>query len=188
MKWAAVVNGCEGPKASTYVEINHIPMPLIEFDGEVLEIVNDIPAGTFMQWYKDNEPMDAYDWGIKLIEDGAYSVLVSQGGCSKISDPFQYLVTGTENPGVDGFNAYVYPNPGTYSELYTKIETTSTQNAEISLVDLSGRNVFAVQIPGAEANGVHKLNLSEDTTPGLYIMHIRQGAAVLQRKVILIFK
>jgi fibronectin type 3 domain-containing protein len=185
---AAVVNGCEGPKASTYVEINHIPMPLIEFDGEVLEIVNDIPAGTFMQWYKDNEPMDAYDWGIKLIEDGAYSVLVSQGGCSKISDPFQYLVTSAENPGVDGFNAYVYPNPGTYSELYTKIETTSTQDAEISLVDLSGRNVFAVQIPGAEANGVHKINLSEGTTPGLYIMHIRQGAAVLQRKVILIFK
>ncbi|MBX2966273.1 MAG: fibronectin type III domain-containing protein [Cyclobacteriaceae bacterium] len=185
---AAVINGCEGEKVSTYVEINHVPVPLIEFDGEVLEIVNEIPAGTFMQWYKDNEPMDAYDRGIKLIDDGAYSVLVSQGGCSKISDPFQYLITSAENSGGDGFNAYVYPNPATYDQLYVKIETTSMLDAEISLIDLTGRNVFDVILNRTEVNGVHRLNVSQDTTPGLYIMHIRQGSVVLQRKVMLIFK
>src|SRR5690606_42152572 len=61
---AAVVNGCEGSRVITHVEINPVPLPLIAFDGEALEIVNDLPNGVFTQWYKDNEPMEAYDHGL----------------------------------------------------------------------------------------------------------------------------
>ncbi len=185
---AAVVNGCEGEKTTTYVEINAIPMPMIEFDGDVLEVVNDIPFGTFMQWYKDNEPLDAYDYSYKPIEEGQYTVLVSSGGCSKISDPIEYLITSTDNPLHNGFNVYVYPNPATYDQLYVKVETTSTLEATISLVDLTGRNVFDASIKGTQVNGVHKLKVSQETAPGVYIMFIRQGNAVLQRKVILKFE
>ncbi|MBL7843591.1 MAG: fibronectin type III domain-containing protein [Cyclobacteriaceae bacterium] len=185
---AAVINGCEGNKASTYVEINQVPMPLVEFNGDVLEIVNEIPAGTFMQWYKDNEPLDAYDRGIKPVEPGSYTVLVSKGGCSKVSESFEYLVTDTENPVHDGFNVYVYPNPATHDKLYVKIETTSTLDANIAIVDLTGRSVFDASLKGTHVNGVHKLNVSQDTAPGLYIISIRQGSAVIQRKVILKFE
>lgn len=185
---AAVINGCEGNKASTYVEINQVPMPLVEFNGDVLEIVNEIPAGTFMQWYKDNEPLDAYDRGIKPVEPGSYTVLVSKGGCSKVSESFEYLVTDTENPVHDGFNVYVYPNPATHDKLYVKIETTSTLDANIAIVDLTGRSVFDASLKGTHVNGVHKLNVSQDTAPGLYIISIRQGSAVLQRKLILHFE
>lgn len=185
---AAVINGCEGNKASTYVEINQVPVPRIEFNGDALEIVNAIPAGTFMQWYRDNEPLDAYDRGIKPVEAGTYSVLVSKGGCSKVSEGFEYLVTGTENPVFDGFNVYVYPNPATHDQLYVKVETTSTLDANIAIVDLTGRNVFDASIKGTHVNGVHKLNVSQDTAPGMYIMFIRQGDAVLQRKVLLHFE
>ncbi|UYN85821.1 MAG: fibronectin type III domain-containing protein [Cyclobacteriaceae bacterium] len=185
---AAVINGCEGNKASTYVEINQVPMPVVEFNGDVLEIVNEIPAGTFMQWYKDNEPLDAYDRGIKPVEPGSYTVLVSKGGCSKVSESFEYLVTDTENPVHDGFNVYVYPNPATHDKLYVKIETTSTLDANIAIVDLTGRSVFDASLKGTHVNGVHKLNVSQDTAPGLYIISIRQGSAVLQRKLILHFE
>lgn len=185
---AAVVNGCEGNKASTYVEINQVPMPLVGFNGDALELVNELPAGTFMQWYRDNEPLDAYDRGIKPVEPGSYTVLVSKGGCSKVSESFEYLVTGTENPVFDGFNVYVYPNPASHDKLYVKIETTSTLDANVAIVDLTGRNVFDVSIKGSHVNGVHKLNVSQDTAPGLYIISIRQGSAVLQRKLILNFE
>ncbi|MBN8649891.1 MAG: fibronectin type III domain-containing protein [Cytophagales bacterium] len=185
---AAVSNGCEGPKTSVYVEINRVEMPLVEFTGKNLEIVNDIPADNFIQWYVNNSPLDAYDRVITPTEEGIYTALVAKGGCSVVSEPFEYLVTGVENPFNEPFNAYVYPNPATFDQLYVKLETPSKQNATVTLVDLTGRTVFTQAINGAEGNGVHKLNVEQDTTPGLYIVQIQQGSAVLQRKVILQFK
>jgi chitodextrinase len=185
---AAVSNGCEGPKTSVYVEINRVEMPLVEFTGKNLEIVNDIPADNFIQWYINNSPLDEYDRGITPTEEGIYTVLVAKGGCSVVSEPFEYLVTGVENPFNEPFNAYVYPNPATFDQLYVKLETPSKQNATVTLVDLTGRTVFTQAINGNEGNGVHKLNVEQDTTPGLYILHIKQGNAILQRKVILQFK
>ena len=185
---AAVSNGCEGPKTSVYVEINRVEMPIVEFTGKDLEIVNEIPADNFIQWYVNNSPLDAYDRVITPTEEGIYTALVAKGGCSVISEPFEYLVTGVENPFNEPFHAYVYPNPATFDQLYVKLETTSKQNATVTLVDLTGRTVFTQAINGNEGNGVHKLNVEQDTTPGLYIMQIQQGSAVLQRKVILQFK
>lgn len=185
---AAVSNGCEGPKTSVYVEINQVTMPIIEFTGDSLEIINEIPADNFIQWYLNNSPLDSYDRDITPKEEGIYTVLVAKGGCSMVSDPFEFMVTGVENPFNEPFNAYVYPNPATFDQLYVKLETTSKQNAEVTLVDLTGRTVFTQSINGSEGNGVHKLDVAQDTTPGLYIMQIQQGNAVLQRKVILQFK
>jgi hypothetical protein len=185
---AAVSNGCEGPKTSVYVEINRVEMPIIEFTGDSLEIINEIPADNFIQWYINNSPLDEYDRTIKPAEEGIYTALVAKGGCSVVSEPFEYLVTGVENPFNEPFNAYVYPNPATFDQLYVKLETPSKQNATVTLVDLTGRTVFTQAINGAEGNGVHKLNVEQDTTPGLYIIQIQQGSAVLQRKVILQFK
>jgi fibronectin type 3 domain-containing protein len=185
---AAVANGCEGPKASVYVEINKVTMPLVEFTGEALEIVNEIPADNFIQWYLNNSPIDAYDRGVVPKEEGLYSVLVAKGGCSMVSEPFEFLVTGIENKTGEAFNAFVYPNPATYDQLYIKLESPSMQDAEVSIVDLTGRAVLGVSIRGAEVNGVHKINVTQDTAPGLYIMKIQQGNAVLQRKVVLHFK
>lgn len=185
---AAVTNGCEGKKASVYVEINKATMPLIEFTGKALEIVNEIPADNFIQWYLNNSPLDAYDKGIIPEEEGIYTVLVAKGGCSMVSEPFEYLVTGVENPLNEPFTAYVYPNPATFDQLYVKLETTSKQNATVTLVDLAGRTAFTQSINGGEGNGVHKLDVAQDTAPGLYIMQIQQGDAVVQRKVIIQFK
>lgn len=185
---AAVTNGCEGKKASVYVEINKATMPIIEFTGEALEIVNEIPADNFIQWYINGSPLDAYDKGIVPEEEGIYTVLVAKGGCSMVSEPFEYLVTGVENPLNEPFNVYVYPNPATFDQLYVKLETTSKQNATVTLVDLAGRTAFTQSITGSEGNGVHKLDVAQDTAPGLYIMQIQQGDAVVQRKVIIQFK
>ncbi|MBN8577737.1 MAG: fibronectin type III domain-containing protein [Cytophagales bacterium] len=185
---AAVSNGCEGPKASVFVEINKVTMPIVEFDGNALEIVNEIPADNFIQWYINHSPMDAYDRGIIPKEEGIYTVLVAKGGCSVVSEPFEYLVTGVENPGGEPFQAYVYPNPATFDQLYVKLESGSKQNATVKMVDVTGRTIFTQLINGSEGNGIHKLNVAQDTTPGLYIIQIQQGNAVLQRKVILQFK
>lgn len=185
---AAVSNGCEGKKASVYVEVNKVTMPLVEFNGNALEIVNEIPADNFVQWYINGSPMDAYDRGVVPEEEGIYTVLAAKGGCSMVSEPFEFMVTGVESPLNQPFNAYVHPNPATFDQLYVKIETGSTQDAHISMIDMTGRPAFDVSIKGAEVNGVHKLNVSQDTAPGLYIMQIQQGNAVFQRKVILQFK
>jgi hypothetical protein len=141
-----------------------------------------------VQWYLNGSPLDAYDKGIVPEAEGIYSVLVAKGGCSQVSEPFEFLVTGVENPASEAFQAYVYPNPATFDELYVKLETSSKQNATVTLVDLTGRTAFTQSINGNAGNGVHKLNVEQDTTPGLYIMQIQQGDAVVQRKVIIQFK
>jgi len=186
---AVTANGCEGPKATVFVEATNVPAPFVVFDGQVLTLTEPMADNIFVQWYKDQQPLDVYAQYIEPKEEGQYSILVSNKGCSKISDVFTWAVTGIEpEPGTQTLAAYVYPNPATYENLYVKIETPSTADAEIAITNLTGQRVFNTILSGGEVNGVHRINLSQDTAPGLYIMLVRQGKAVLQRKVILRFE
>lgn len=186
---AVTSNGCEGPRSTILVETEKVDFPFLEHDGEALTIVGGTPENIFVQWYKDQEPLEVYTPFIQPTEEGQYTVLVSKNGCSKISDPFQYVVTAIEpEPGDrNEFAAYVYPNPATSKNLYVKIETPSALATEITMLDLAGRKAFSTLVGGNQINGVHKLNIPEETTLGMYILLIKQGDAVLQRKVIITF-
>lgn len=186
---AVTANGCEGPKSTIFVEATNVPAPLVVFDGQALTLTEPLAANIFVQWYKDQQPLEVYEHYIQPKEEGLYTILLSDKGCSKISDAFTWLVTGIEpEPGTQTFAAYVYPNPATYENLYVKIETPSTQDAEIVITNLTGQRVFDTTLSGARVNGVHKLNVAQDTAPGLYIIQVRQGEAIIQRKVILRFE
>jgi len=186
---AVTANGCEGAKATISVEAENVPFPFVDFDGENLVLTTAISENIFMQWYKDQEPLEQYAPSLHPVEEGNYSVLVSYNGCSKISDPFQYVVTAIEpEAGSSAFAAYVYPNPATSENLYIKLETPSTQDARIEMFDLAGRRAYTTTVSGSRTNGVHRINFPQDTMPGLYILTIKQGNLVLKRKVLVTFK
>ncbi len=186
---AVTANGCEGAKATISVEAENVPFPFVDFDGENLVLTTAISENIFMQWYKDQEPLEQYAPSLHPVEEGNYSVLVSYNGCSKISDPFQYVVTAIEpEAGSSAFAAYVYPNPATSENLYIKLETPSTQDAQIEMFDLAGRRAYTTTVSGSRTNGVHRINFPQDTMPGLYILTIKQGNLVLKRKVVVTFK
>lgn len=180
-------SGCEGFRSSVLVEVENVPFPSIEFTGDVLELTDPVSENMFIQWYLNQEPLEVFTPFIEPKEEGQYTVLLSYKGCSQISDPFNYtnVVTGVEGGGTNSFMAYVYPNPATSQDLYVKIESVHADNVEIIITDLTGREAFTATVRG---EGVHRLNLSQETIPGLYILSIRQGSRVLQRKVIITFR
>ncbi|MEQ1586682.1 MAG: T9SS type A sorting domain-containing protein [Cyclobacteriaceae bacterium] len=186
---AVTTNGCEGTRASIMVEAENVPFPFIDFDGQALTLTEPLADNIFVQWYKDQEPLEVYTPYIQPKDEGQYSVLVSYNGCSKISDAFTLAVTAVE-PAMNNevFAAYVYPNPGTYENLYAKIETPATQEVEITMMDMAGRKVYSTQISGSKVRDVHKINFPQDTMPGMYVITIRQGDLLLHRKVVVAFK
>jgi len=182
-------SGCEGLRAMMTVTVENVPAPFLDFDGDNITLIENPAAGIFVQWYKDNEPLEEFGNFVTPKEEGQYSVLLSSNGCSRISDPFNYVVTGVEaDENLGEFAAYVYPNPASHDNLYLKLETPSDADAEFNLIDLSGKKVFSKVISGSKANGVHKMNFPQDTMPGLYIVVIQQGDIMVQRKLIVVFR
>jgi fibronectin type 3 domain-containing protein/predicted esterase len=187
---AVTPNGCEGIKSLISVEVENVPAPFINFDGQALTLTEPVANTVFVQWYRDQEPLEQFEQFLQPQEEGSYTVLVSFNGCSKISDAFTYAVTGLE-PEPDAnttFAAYVYPNPATSENLYIKLETPSTQDAEVVMTDLTGRKAFSTVVSGHKVNGVHKINFPQDTPLGMYILTIKQGDILVQRKVIVTFR
>lgn len=186
---AVTTNGCEGTKTYITVEAEKVPFPFIDFDGEALTVIEPLADNIFVQWYKDQEPLEVYTPYLQPEDEGQYSLLVSYKGCSKISDAFTFAVTAVEpSTNADAFAAYVYPNPGTYENLYVKIETPSAQDVEITMMDMAGHKVFSMKASAGKVNGVHKINFPQDTMPGMYIVTVQQGDLILNRKVIVTFR
>lgn len=186
---AVTANGCESNRVPITVEVENVAMPVVAFDGYALTLTEPVSEGTFVQWYKDQEPLEVFTPYLEPEAEGYYNVLVSRNGCSKVSDSFSFVVTATEEePAVNGLTAYVYPNPATADQLYVNLQTTALQDVEITMTDLSGRPVHNQWLTQHEASGIHRINLKDDPMPGLYIMTIQQGEAVLKRKVIITFR
>ncbi|GIL23259.1 MAG: hypothetical protein BroJett042_17720 [Bacteroidota bacterium] len=187
---AVTANGCESDRVPITVEVENIAMPVVAFDGYALTLTEPVSEGTFVQWYKDQEPLDVFTPYLEPEAEGYYNVLVSRNGCSKVSDSFSFVVTAVEEEleAVKGLVAYVYPNPATADQLYVNLQTTLAQDVEITMTDLSGRPVYNQWLTRNTASGIHRINLKDDPMPGLYIMTIQQGEAVLKRKVIITFR
>jgi fibronectin type 3 domain-containing protein len=187
---AITANGCASGRMPITVEVENVAAPVVAFDGYALTLTESVTENTFVQWYKNQEPLEVYTPYIEPAEEGFYTVLVSKNGCSKVSDAFSFVVTGIEEDpdAVNGLTAYVYPNPATADQLYVNLEVTAQQDVEITMNDLAGRLVFNQRLANKSANGIHRLNLHGDTAPGLYIITIQQGKAVLKRKVIVTFR
>lgn len=73
--------------------------------------------------------------------DGSYAVIVTQNGCSMMSDCYQISTVGIPDPdAISGM--LVYPNPTTGR--LTLIFDDPLNNARIELFDLSGKRIFLI--------------------------------------------
>ncbi len=184
---AVTANGCEGERIEINVETESVQVPILDFDGEAITLVGGVPQGIFVQWYKDQEPLDVFTPFIQPEEEGQYTVLLSSNGCSRISNPFNFAITAVEPETDNVFAAYVYPNPASHDNLYIKLETPSKQDVVVTLIDMAGRKSFTTQLTGTGVDGVHKITLPQTTMPGMYLVTIQQGEVTMQRKLVVTF-
>jgi subtilisin family serine protease len=118
-----------------------------------------------------------------------YSVTIShkgtlQGG----SQNYSFIVTGgtLQNLSVDDNSLsefFMWPNP-TNDVLNFRFNSMNSSRASVDLIDIQGRNVYSEMLN----NSGSKINSTIDVSnlnQGLYILRIKQGNALMNKKVLL---
>jgi len=104
------ITGCEGPRSKINVTINPIPpTPTITKDTANF-LVSTVAKGNI--WYKDGILLPDTAQRYKPVQNGLYSVKVSQLGCTGVlSESYYYLATSLGNILVAGEYIRFSPNP-----------------------------------------------------------------------------
>jgi hypothetical protein len=145
-------------------------VPTITFNGP--ELVAS--SGDSYQWYHEGEPVAGATnqvFTINFIEFGVYTVAVVKNGCTSMSAPFTYLITGIETSQHDW---KIYPNPFV-SEL--NVESATPQKSDIEIVDLYGRSVKTYSERNAPLP-------TEDLAEGTYLLIIKTAGQHLTFRVV----
>lgn len=138
-------------------------------DGELL--VNSTSAQS-VQWYLDGAILDGETASaISIQENGDYSVSVSNGACSALSDPFIILSAG------DSYSSLsIYPNPvADILNLAYSSESKSRINS-ITIADLSGKEII-------RSNATSSFDVSE-LKKGIYLLRLELNNQKITRRFV----
>jgi hypothetical protein len=158
---------CESAEmtAGTNVTVTGMEEPVIMVENGILK-TNINVEGAGYQWYFDSlEIKNATSASLVPPALGQYQVVVSVGPCTKVAQPFEFLITGNEENAESRIIAV--PNP--FQDL-VHVEFNAEQNAHsIEVLDLVGRRLHSqgVTEPKADLNLGHLL-------PGTYV--VRYGS------------
>lgn len=164
--------GCVSPSSDPLtVVINPYPAAIIAVDGSQL----NASAGDSYQWYVNGAAVSGatgpvFDYSV--LEFGAYTVAVTDDGCTTLSDEFVYLITGHET-GTSGWR--VYPNP--VSE-YLLIDSPTGEEFSVEVADASGRVVSHARITE------HEPVPFGDFGHGMYTLVIHTNNQILKIRIL----
>lgn len=140
------------------------------------------------QWYLNGALIPGAIEPVYLpTESGSYYDIVSDPvtGCPSLpSNTINFLVTGTDASGIDGWVS-VYPNP-----FRDKITITYILQEEgavtISLFDAFGKELRVIRITDHQTPGKHRVELTSGTlNSGIYILKIQTQSYTVSKKIIL---
>lgn len=136
-------------------------------------------AGATYQWYNctTNSPIpNAIQQAYSPTANGSYSVIVTLGTCSDTSNCIQFTTAGINE--INTIEASVYPNP--FSN-YLEVKFESMQhNAELNIMDISGRVIFNNKMESAKSVSV----LTDNWKAGAYFIELKTDEGMLRRKLI----
>lgn len=163
-------DGSQSTRYTKEIEVvdNTLPETLIvqTSEGALISLVS-APA---YQWYKDGEAIadaTAREY-LPTMDPGVYQVVLNNGTCTRLSDPYLIAHTGHETPVVD-----LFPNPA--GTLVTIQADALTVMSDYQISDNLGRLVRQANI--REPLDVRALS------PGLYVVAFttRAGAAITRK-------
>jgi hypothetical protein len=113
---------------------------------------------------------------------GSYSVRVTIGGCSNVSDPFVITATEDLSPAIP-FDLSHAPNPVSQSAQIT-FSLPKSAAATLRLFNLSGQPIKMLA-EGTFQAGQHTITASmQDISPGFYVYRLETDYGMLARKMI----
>ncbi len=180
---AAHPNGCESPQIPIHIYADTLDMPVILVKADTL--YTDVTG--YYQWKKDGEEIPgATFYYFVPVEDGQYTVLASNGGCYKESEPYQIgdPVTGIEGGRHNEFVLNVYPVPTRGDAVNVLLRSPNNDPVLIEIIDAMGRLHFSGTIEMAAL--AHGLRIVPQVPlyRGIYFLRVRQANVVAQKKII----
>jgi hypothetical protein len=147
--------GCQSLSSDPIIIGNVTPATITHVDNTLIA-----SSGTSFQWFSFGQPIPGATkqiLEINLFEVGIYSVEITQGNCTSLSEDFIYLITDAES---DTQGIKVFPNPVT--EILT-IDNTNEHAIEFKVHDALGRTIVADKLKVGEnminvnefANGIY---------------------------------
>lgn len=146
--------GCESKRAEIHIYKDTLATPIIQVKNDTL--MTNVVA--HYQWKKDGTPITGATLHyFKPIDNGSYSVVVSNGDCFKESSPFKFAtadpgdgedpgdedqpdpVTGIENVHNNEFLLHIYPVPSSGLALNVIVRSPKTDPVQIEIIDMMGR-------------------------------------------------
>ncbi|MBL7856258.1 MAG: fibronectin type III domain-containing protein [Cyclobacteriaceae bacterium] len=169
-------DGCEGVRKKVLVDVNVVEKPVINVSGA--NLVSSVE--TNIQWLINGVPIEnATGHTFEPVESGLYSVAATSGGCTKISESIEFMVTGTEGSAhQDGVT--LYPNPVVdYIKLKLPESIKNNQKVTIQFYDSEGRFIRKV----SRNNTPSGIELDASALgSGYYVLYIEVKGKLVHRK------
>ncbi|MDQ2656741.1 MAG: fibronectin type III domain-containing protein [Bacteroidota bacterium] len=178
---AAHPDGCESPLEEIHIYPDSLDMPVILVKDDTL--YTDVVG--YYQWKKDGEeiPGATVAWYVPTA-DGQYSVLASNGGCLKESEPYQIGVTGVSNGGNPEFVVNIYPVPNTGHNINVLLRSPKTDPVLIEIIDAMGRLHYRKLLDAQTLMQGTNLIPASPLYNGIYFLRVTQADIRARMKII----
>lgn len=159
--------GCESSRVPVTLEVNSPEIPNLIANGNFLSV----DSGIDFQWYLNGEPIEgAITNTFEVNASGEYSVLVSDGKCSSMSNARTYVITNIDDV-LYKMGINVYPNP-VENRLNIK-SLRDGDNWKANLYDNKG-NLILDKDELVLLNGINYFNTT-NLQSGIYILNIEDA-------------
>jgi hypothetical protein len=161
--------GCESPRSKITVTINALPGKASITKDNNGNLVSNFATGN--QWLKDgNIVTGATSQTFKPTENGSYSVIITQNGCTGVSsESYYYLITSITNFSVDGKEFQTYPNPSR-THISVDLGGEPTEKTTLRILNSQGKEMLKTSMLRQKT----KINISEIPS-GIYYIEAIQG-------------
>ena len=176
------VGGCD---SIVTLDLTILPLPsnVVFVTGET--ITADAFAQSY-QWYDCTTGLPivgATSQSYTATESGSYQVLIETNGCvnESICEDVEVSTSDLIENFVD-FNFSVFPNPS--NGIFTiAIEGINNTQIELSVMDVSGKVVYAQSIASNSSKLIVPMNIS-NVEEGVYFVRINGGKAITRRVIV----
>lgn len=183
---AAHPDGCESDLAEIHIFPDTLAVPVIEMKDDTL--FADVIA--YYQWKKDGEDIPGATLQFYVPkESGKYSVVASNGGCFKESEPYQFGdpddVVGIEDGHNSEFVLNIYPVPSRGHSINVLIRSPKTDPVHIEIIDAMGRIHYSKTLDVQTL--VHGAELVPGSTlyDGIYFLRASQADIRARKKIVI---
>ncbi|HUM46163.1 MAG TPA: T9SS type A sorting domain-containing protein [Chitinophagales bacterium] len=161
------------------VQFSSTPKPVITLTNDTLFSTS---AGSYKWYFNGNLIPGATSIWYEPVLSGSYVVAITDNySCSVLSEPFEFIATGTLTIGKTSFSFSLFPNPA--HEYLTVLTSNASADALITITDVLGR---VVSKPVQYSSRSNSMELDIKGLPaGNYLVRINSNGHIAFDKLVI---